>query len=123
MQRPSHKELYNKIREARKAVASESVLLLEQDAIAQDAIDLEYDIGDDLFDVLSELLDETSPKHYAGTRPPQRSYEREIEGLELFAFVVESSRFKCRIYYKFTLAEGAFWLLSLHQDRPLKEEK
>jgi len=123
MQRPSHKELYNKIREARKAVASESVLLIEQDAIAQDAIDLEYDIGDDLFDVLSELLDETSPKHYAGTRPPQRSYEREIEGLELFAFVVESSRFKCRIYYKFTLAEGAFWLLSLHQDRPLKEEK
>jgi hypothetical protein len=123
MKRPSHKELYNKIREARKAVASESVLLLEQDAIAQDAIDLEYDIGDDLFDVLSELLDETSSKHYAGTRPPQRSYERKIEGLELFAFVVESSRFKCRIYYKFALAEGAFWLLSLHQDRPLKEEK
>jgi len=123
MQRPSHKELYNKIREARKAVASESVLLLEQDAIAQDAIDLEYDIEDDLFDVLSELLDETSPKHYAGTRPPQRSYEREIEGLELFAFVVESGRFKCRIYYKFTLADGVFWLLSLHQDRPLKEEK
>lgn len=52
MQRPSHKELYNKIREARKVVASGSVLLLEQDAIAQDAIDLEYDIGDELFDVL-----------------------------------------------------------------------
>jgi len=65
MQRPSHKELYNKMREARKAVASESVLLLEQDAIAQDAIDLEYDIGDELFDMLSELLDETLPKHYA----------------------------------------------------------
>jgi len=32
-------------------------------------------------------------------------------------------RFKCRIYYKFALAEGAFWLLSLHQDRPLKEDK
>lgn len=123
MQRPSHKELYNKIREAKKAVASGSVLLLEQDAIAQDAIDLEYDIGDELFDVLSELLNETSPNHYAGARPPQRSYEREIEGLELFAFAVESSRFKCRVYYKFTLAEGAFWLLSLHQDRPLKEDK
>ena len=123
MKRPSHKELYNKIREARKAVASESVLLLEQDAIAQDAIDLEYDIGDDLFDVISELLDETSPKHYAGTRPPQRSYKRKIEGLELFAFAVESSRFNCRVYYKFALYEGAFWILSLHQDRPLKEEK
>jgi hypothetical protein len=123
MQRPSHKELHNKIREARKAVASGSVLLLEQDAIAQDAIDLEYDIGDELFDVLSELLNETSPKHYVGSRPPQRSYERKIEGLELFAFAVESGRFNCRVYYKFALGEGAFWLLSLHQDRPLKEEK
>ena len=123
MQRPSHKELHNKIREARKVVASGSVLLLEQNAIAQDAIDLEYDIGDELFDVLSELLNETSPNHYAGSRPPQRSYERELEGLELFAFAVESSRFNCRVYYKFALAEGAFWLLSLHQDRPLKEEK
>ena len=83
MQRPSHKELYNKIREARKAVASESVLLIEQDAIAQDAIDLEYDIGDELFDVLSELLNETSPNHYAGSRPPQRSYERKNERFEL----------------------------------------
>ena len=123
MQRPSHKELYSKIREARKAVASGSVLLLEQEAIAQDAIDLEYDIGDELFDVLIKLLNETSTNHYAGSRPPQRSYEREIEGLELFAFAVQSSRFNCRVYYKFALAQGAFWLLSLHQDRPLKEEK
>jgi hypothetical protein len=97
--------------------------LLEQNAIAQDAIDLEYDIGNELFDVLSELLNETSPNHYTGSRPPQRSYERKIEGLELFAFAVESSRFNCRVYYKFVLAEGNFWLLSLHQDRPLKEEK
>ncbi len=123
MKRPSHKELFNKIREAKKAVASGSVLLLEQGAIAQDAMDLEYDIGDELLDVLVGLLNETTPVNYAGTRPPQRSYEREIEGLELFAFAVESSRFKCRVYYKFALAEGTLWLLSLHQDRPIKENK
>jgi hypothetical protein len=123
MKRPSQKELFKKIREAKEAVASESVLLLEQDVIAQDAIDLEYDIGSELFDVLSALLDETSPTHYVGTRPPQRSYERKIEGLELFAFSVESSRFKCRIYYKFALAEEALWLVSLHHDKPPGEEK
>lgn len=99
------------------------MLLLEQDTIAQDAIDLEYDIGNELFDVLSELLDETSPTHYAGTRPPQRSYERKIEGLELFAFSVESSRFKSQIYYKFALAEKALWLVSLHHDKPPREDK
>jgi hypothetical protein len=41
--------------------------------------------------------------------------------MELFAFVVESDRFKCRVYYKFALAEEFFWLVSLHQDRGDKE--
>lgn len=97
-------------------------MLLEQDAIVQDAIDLGYDVGDELIDVLTGLVNETAPAHYAGARPPQRSYEREIEGLELFPFVVESSRFKCRIYYKFLITEGVLWLVSLHQDRPTKED-
>jgi hypothetical protein len=71
---------------------------------------------------LAGLLDETTPKHYTGARPPQRSYEQEIDGLELFAFVVDSKRFKCRVYLKFALTEGLFWLVSLHENRPPKEE-
>jgi hypothetical protein len=121
MIRPSHKELYGKIREAKKTVAEGKVLIVEQEAVAADALDLEYFIETELLDVLQELLEETSPGHYAGTRPPQRSYEREIEGLELFAFGVESNRFKCRVYYKFALAQEFFWLVSLHQDRGDKE--
>jgi hypothetical protein len=114
MLRPSHKELYGKIREAKKAVSEGRILIVEQEAVAADALELEYLIETELLGVLQELLEETSPGHYAGTRPPQRSYEREIEGLELFAFVVESNRFKCRVYYKFALAEEFFWLVSLH---------
>ena len=121
MIRPSHKELYGKIRQAKKTVAEGKVLIVEQEAVAADALELEYLIETELLDVLQELLEETNPVHYAGTRPPQRSYEREIEGLELFAFVVESLRFKCRVYFKFALAEGFFWLVSLHQDRSNKE--
>ncbi len=121
MLRPSHKELYGKIREAKKAVSEGRILIVEQEAVAADALELEYLIETELLGVLQELLEETSPGHYAGTRPPQRSYEREIEGLELFAFVVESMRFKCRVYFKFALAEGFFWLVSLHQDRSNKE--
>ena len=78
MKRPSHKELYGKIREAKKAVAEDKVLIVEQEAVAADALDLEYFIETELLDVLQELLEETSPGHCAGTRPPQRSYEREI---------------------------------------------
>lgn len=121
MLRPSNKELFGKLREARAAVQLGNIFLIDQDVIAEDAIGLDYDIGDELQQVLAELIDETSVHHYAGSRPPQRSYKLEIEGLELFAFVVESRRFGCRVYFKFALIEGALWLVSLHQDRPMEK--
>lgn len=117
MKRPSHKELYGKIRKAKRAVSKGSVLILNQEVVAQDAYDLGYVIEQELVDVLLELLKETNPDLYAGTEAPQKSYEMEIKGLDLFAFVVESGRFKCRVYYKFAFAEGVFWLVSLHQER------
>jgi hypothetical protein len=122
MKRPSHKELYNKLREARMAVSKGMISLLNQDIIAADAIELEYSIETELIPVLKQLLDYTTPDDYAGSRPPQKSYEREIEGLDLFPFVAECRRFKCRVYYKFALVEGRLWLVSLHRDRPIKEE-
>ncbi len=121
MKRPSNKELYGKLRDAKIAHKREHVFLTDQDVIAEDAIELGYDIGSELFEVLSELLEEAAPTQYAGSRPPQRSYKRDIEGLELFPFVVDSRRFKCRVYFKFAIAEGSLWLVSLHQDRPKEE--
>ena len=121
MQRPSNKELFGKLREARAAVQKGNIFLIDQDVIAEDAIELDYDIGDELQQVLAELLDETTVHNYAGSRPPQKSYKQEIEGLELFAFVVESRRFGCRAYFKFALIEGSLWLVSLHQDRPMEK--
>ena len=122
MERPSHKELYNKLREAGTAVSKGLISLLNQDIIAADAIELEYTIGTELVPILQELLDYTTPGHYAGSQPPQKAYEREIEGLDLFAFVTDCRRLKYRVYYKFALVEGRLWLVSLHQDRPIKEE-
>lgn len=82
-----------------------------------DALELGYLIESELHNVLMTILDETSPAHYAGGRPPQRSYEQKIKDLELFAFEVESKRFQCRIYLKFALAGNVLWLVSLHQSR------
>ena len=93
MQRPSYKELDKKVREARRAVREGRVFILEQEPVAADAIELGYVVETELLEILREILDETSPGHYAGTRPPQRSYERQIEGLELFPFTVASARF------------------------------
>jgi hypothetical protein len=122
MNRPSHKELSGKLRSARQAVSEGRVALLDQFALAADAIELDYSLSLELNAVLAELLEEAGPGDYTGSRPPQRSYEQEIRDLELFAFTVKSRRFKCRVYFKFALEQGLFWLVSLHQDRPLKEE-
>jgi hypothetical protein len=122
MNRPSHKELYSKLRSARQAAREGRVALLNQLSLAADAVELDYSIALELNAVVVELLEETTPAHYAGSRPPQRSYDQDIQGLELFAFTVESSRFKCRVYLKFALERETFWLVSLHQDRPIKEE-
>lgn len=121
MQRPSNKELFGKLRDAKAAVLNGNVFLIDQDVIAEDATELGYDIGDELLAVLAELLEETSLTRYTGSYPPQRSYKEEIKGLELFPFVVDNRRFKCRIYFKFAITGGSFWLVSLHQDRPIKE--
>ena len=122
MNRPSHKELFSKLRVARVTARSGCIALLNQAALAADAIELGYSIHLELNSVLMELLEACSPAHYTGSRPPQRSYEQDINGLELFAFSMESRRFKCGVYVKFAIEGNMLWLVSLHQERPTKEE-
>ena len=117
MKRPSHKELYAKIRQAIQAVSEKKVTLLNSDVIASDALELGYLIGDELLEILSELLNSIQPEHYAGTRPPQKSYEEEIQDLELFAFSLFMDRFNCEIYLKFALYDDELWIVSLHKSR------
>ncbi len=117
MQRPSEKEIFKRIKEAQEAVAKGRIVILNQVAIASDALELGYLVEDELEFLLSELLDMISPTHYAGTRPPQRSYEKNIKNLELFAFELISPHFDYPIYFKFALNTGVFWLVSLHKSR------
>jgi hypothetical protein len=117
MIRPSQKELFQKIRAAKKTVSTGRIMMIDQLSIIADAIGLGYIVEDELIEVLGRLLEVTTPRHYVGTAPPQKSYKAQIRGLELFAFAVESDRFKCRVYYKFALVENIFWLISLHRNR------
>ena len=43
MERPSKKELFSKLRDAKAAVQNEDVFLIDQDVIAEDAMELGYD--------------------------------------------------------------------------------
>ena len=95
----------------------QQVSLINQPALAVDALELGYLFHFDLIDVLEELLSQTTPETYTGHRPPQKSYEQEIKNIEMFAFVVTIKRFPEPVYYKFALEQGILWLVSLHRDR------
>jgi hypothetical protein len=116
---PSHKTIVKNIRLALKAVESGDVLLVEPDIIADDLINLGRTM-DELPTLLADLLENTEPRDYTGTRPPQRSYEMVISGCELYAFKKWSNRIGCNIYYKFTIKDDILWLVSFHEDRPKK---
>ena len=118
MNRPTHKELSKKIRLAQKAVAAESVFILNHVSMAADAIELGYDFSD-INDVLAILLHEIVADYYAGNYPPDKSYARQIKNLELFAFRWICRFFGCEIYFKFALKNEQIWVVSLHEHREI----
>jgi len=99
------------------AVESGNVQLLNTLALLADADELGYLIDDDLNGLLMELLEKSSIDNYAGTKPPQKSYQQVVEGAELFAFVVEETSLNGAVYYKFSIVGGVLYLVSLHRDR------
>ena len=116
MERPSKRELYNKLKQAKEAASSDKLLILNSEVIAEDAIDLGYQVID-LKTVLLTLFDEINPDRYVGNYPPQKSYESQIKGSELFAFRWKSKYFGCEVYLKFSFKGGNMYLVSLHRHR------
>ncbi len=116
MERPSGKELYNKIKLAKAAVSNDQIQIINSSVIAADAIELGYQVKN-LKKILLDILKEIGPNHYVGSRPPQKSYESKIRGKDLFAFKWLSKRFGCETYLKFSIKKGPFYLVSLHQNR------
>jgi hypothetical protein len=112
--RPSHKELNGKLQVALNAVHDNRIILVEPEVIVADAMALGYSIRHELQLVLLDLLNNTGPDHYAGHRPPERSYENRIRNLDLWAFSVRCPKFEPRVYYKVSLHNEWFYLVSLH---------
>ena len=116
MKRPTYSEIQRKIRQAGQAIARKDFTILKPSIVALDAFELGIQIGE-IDSVLIELLEEIKPGNYAGTYPPQRSYEDEIPQRELFAFRWLSKRLGCVTYVKFAFEGSHLWLVSLHSDR------
>lgn len=88
--RPTHKELSNKLRKARELLEGGCIDILEPQVVLTDSFELGYSVQLEFKAIIEEILVLADFKNYAGSRPPQRSYETQIKGAELFAFVVQS---------------------------------
>ena len=117
MNRPSHRELFRKIEIAKNAVVDGRIRHINRPAMVADALELGYLFQDEFVEIFLDLLNNTTPEHYTGNQPPQRSYEANISGLELFAFKVKSTVLDFIIYYKFSIKNNYCYVVSLHKDR------
>ena len=114
--RPSHRELYRKLKQGREAAEAKRIRFLESDVILSDLLDLNY-LVTDLAKDLPAVFREIRATDYRGQKPPQKSYEKVILDCDLFAFRWLSRVFGCRMYFKFTLKGEDLWIVSLHRDR------
>src|SRR4030042_4599418 len=112
--RPTHKELTRKIKQAIEAASEDRICILDQEILARDALELGYRISD-LSDILIDVLSAISPKDYVGHQPPAKSYEDRIKGTDLFAFKTYSQILGCDVYLKFVLKGEFIWIVSLHE--------
>lgn len=122
MDRPSHKEINHKIKQAKQAVLENRLSFIDAATIAADALELGYMVSE-ISNILVDLLAEITPKAYVGQSPPQRSYEEKILQCELFPFKWVSKRLGCTVYMKFALKDEQLWLVSFHEDRKEGGEK
>jgi len=123
MQRPSHAEILSKILKARQKVAAKDWLVADIGKLLPEFHALDRWTLEEQTEALAAALGETRPEDYAGSRPPQRSYERACKGAELFAFVWESGCFRRRMYLKICFVRETLYIVSFHPAKFAKESE
>src|SRR5277367_5603160 len=115
--RPSDGELDRKIKAAQAALKTRPGIFANINKAVGELYALDIESVNQIWELIAELLEEILPKDYAGTRPPQKSYEKTIAGKELFAFCWHSEKFGKKMYIKFALKENSYYYLSLHKSK------
>ncbi|MBN9377480.1 MAG: hypothetical protein BGO14_10325 [Chlamydiales bacterium 38-26] len=121
--RPSDRELTKRLSEAKEFLKKRHGLFANPSKAMGELNDLDIGDSNDVWQLIRELLEEISPKDYKGSRPPQKSYEKAIAGLELLAFSWWSSKFAKEMYIKFVLKNERYYYVSLHQSRSTEQKE
>lgn len=115
--RPTDRELIQRIKAAKDCLKKCPGLFANPAKIVGELNALQIDDTNEIWPLMIELLEEIKPQDYKGSRPPQKSYEKAIEGLELIAFCWWSPKLEKQMYIKFVLKNERFYYVSLHQSR------
>lgn len=120
--RPSDRELIKRLNEAKECLKNRRGVFANPSKAVGELNDLDIGDANDVWLLIRELLEEISPKDYRGSRPPQKSYEKAIAGLELLAFSWWSSKCIKQMYIKFVLKDERYYYVSLHQSRSTEQK-
>ncbi len=112
--RPSDRELSKRLNEAKEFLKKGTGLFANPSKAMGELNDLSIGDANEVWLLISELLEEISPHDYKGARPPQKSYEKAIAGHELLAFCWWSLKLNKEMYIKFVLKNDRFYYVSLH---------
>ena len=99
--RPTAHELTKKIKMAIESVHQKQRDFVNISKVVGELDALEIMDSSEVWDLILILLKEIKPENYSGGRPPYKSYEKRIEGRELFAFTWHSHHLQEEMYIKF----------------------
>ncbi len=119
--RPSANELLHKIKDAKKALDSGQARFANFAKVVGELYRLRIEDTSEVWDLITDLLNELTIEDYEGSRPPQRSFEKTVEGKDLWAFAWNSKSLKKRMYLKFALKNDTFYYISLHESKCSQE--
>jgi hypothetical protein len=120
-ERPSEKELWKKINDARTIFSAVGFRPVSPLKLAANFSELNLFSGQEQTDALRVALQEITPPDYSGARPPEKSYESAVRDDDLFAFARTSKYFRRRMYFKFCIHKedegvGIVYIASLHKE-------
>ncbi|HEY4255461.1 MAG TPA: hypothetical protein VGM34_03850 [Chlamydiales bacterium] len=115
--RPSDRELSQRLQEAKESLKNRPGVFANFPKAVDELYRLEIGNANEVWALIQGLLEEISLDDYRGSRPPQKSYEKTISGLELFAFSWWSAKLGKQMYIKFTLKNKRYYYVSLHESR------
>ncbi len=116
--RPSDRELLVRLCQAQQYLINEKWIPINPRRFKSDCFDLGLQTKSERSKALLETAKEMKPKHYAGYRPPQLSYEKQIKGMELFAFSCYSKTCGKIVYLKFAIDDNQVYIVSFHESIP-----